>query len=149
MIVGDIAPNFTLSDQTGSSIDLYEVLKSSAVILIFYPYDQSPDCSEQLCAANDHLADFARENVQIFGINNAAAESHRNFAAEKYLDMKLLSDDRYEVARQYGCLFSIGPIRVIRRTVVAIGRDGRIVYYQRGMEDGLRALSVLAGQSGG
>lgn len=131
--VGDAAPPFTLSDHNGRIFDLAEILKSRLVLLIFYPYDQSPDCTEMLCAANEQLGTFNKYNIEILGINNASAESHLDFAEKKFLRMPLLSDEDYKVAKAYNCLFQIGPIRVIRRTVVGIDSAGVIRYYERGL----------------
>ncbi len=128
-----MVPTFNLMDQAGQIFSLVQQLLHGPVLLIFYPYDQSPNCTVQLCEANVELEAFSSHGVTIVGINNAAADSHLRFANKRFLKMRLLSDFDYEVARQFDCLFEIGPIKVIRRTVMAINADREVIYLQRGM----------------
>lgn len=130
--VGSIAPDFSLQDQSGQVRNLYETLGNKSVFLFFYPYDQSPTCTRQLCTINDELAIYEKENLAVWGINNANAESHKRFADDKGLNLPLLSDEGYEVSKMYSSLFSIGPINVIRRTAIGISKDRKIFFYANG-----------------
>lgn len=124
--------DFELTDQKGQQHRLYDALAKGPVVLFFYPYDQSPNCSKQLCAINQELDEFANTGITVWGINNASAESHQDFATKKLITMPLLSDNTYSVSKKFGCLFEIGPIKVIRRTVIGIGKDKKILFYNRG-----------------
>ncbi len=130
--IGKIAPDFSLQDQSGQVRNLYETLRQKRVFLFFYPYDQSPSCTKQLCTINDELTLFHKYNLVAWGINNASAESHKRFADKQRLNLPLLSDEGYEVSKKYDSLFSFGPIKVIRRSVVGISRDRKITFYAHG-----------------
>ncbi|HEX7259652.1 MAG TPA: redoxin domain-containing protein [Candidatus Saccharimonadia bacterium] len=131
-VLGTLAPNFSLQDQSGAVRNLYHALRQKSVFLFFYPYDQSPSCTKQLCTINNELTLFQKDNLVAWGINNASAESHKLFADTRRLNLPLLSDEGYEVSRKYDSLFSFGPIKVIRRTVVGISRDRKITFYAHG-----------------
>lgn len=130
--VGDIAPSFCLTGHNGKEYCVPELLKISPVVLIFYPYDQSPGCTKLLCNINDDKKVFEDKGITLMGINNASEESHRNFADKRNLLMPLLSDMDYTVAKSYDALWRIGPIKVIRYATVGIGQDGKISYYVHG-----------------
>lgn len=147
MTIGQTAPNFELADQNGKIFRLSSQLKKGGVILVFYPYDQTPSCTKQLCDVNKDIDLFTKHGLKVFGINNAEAESHRNFAERQLLHMSLLSDPQYTVSKAYDCLWQIGPISVIRRTVVGIDKSGKIVYYQRGVRSNQEVLDSFLAES--
>jgi len=130
--VGTIAPNFTLITQDGSSFTLYDEIKLNPLILVFYTMDGSPTCDKLLCRINTDVDEFADAGFQIVGINYADPADHDRYARSKSLRLRLLSDDHFRVSGAYDCLFSIGPIKAIRYSVVGIGRDGIIRYFKRG-----------------
>lgn len=129
---GDIAPDFSLQDQFGNTHTLSQELENGHVLLLFYPYDQSPNCTKMLCRANEEANMLSRNGISLLGVNNADAESHIKFTEKNFLKMPLLSDRNYKVAEKYNALYSIGPIKVIRRTVVGIDKTGIIRVYIRG-----------------
>ncbi len=141
MTTGAVAPDFTLMDQKGQNYNLHERLAKNAVILVFYPYDQSPTCTRQLCAINKDLDEFAQNGLEVFGINNADADTHNVFAKRKFLHLRLLSDYDYAVSKAYDCLWQIGPIKVIRRSVVGIDSSGVIRYLNRGVPSNKNILT--------
>jgi thioredoxin-dependent peroxiredoxin len=132
MRIGDKAPDFELLDQNQKPRRLSRELGEKGAVLIFYPYDQSPTCTRQLCAVNQELGQFYLQGLNVLGINNAESESHQRFSQRRFLTLPLLSDINFTVSRDYKALFEIGPIRVIRRTVVGVDRHGIIRLYQRG-----------------
>jgi peroxiredoxin len=78
----------------------------------------------------DDLPLYQREHIQPFGINPASAESHAGYAGRLHLNFPLLSDPGMIVARAYGAVRPDG--QSIARSVVVVGRDGRIRYSQAG-----------------
>ena len=78
----------------------------------------------------DDLPLYLREHIRPFGINPASAESHAGYAARLGLDFPLLSDPGMIVAKAYGAVRPDG--QSIARSVVVVGRDGRIRYSQAG-----------------
>jgi len=88
--IGDIAPSFCLTGHDGKEYCLPELLKAGPVVLVFYPYDQSPNCSKLLCKINNDKDTFESNGITLLGINNASEESHKAFADRKNLLMPLL-----------------------------------------------------------
>lgn len=147
LTTGDAAPNFTLPDERGQSRSLSSALQRGPVVLIFYPLDNTPGCKAQLCAVRDDAARYAKAGISVYAINNGGAESHQSFKSKNGLTAPLLVDRGFTVAAQYDSVIGFGPLRVVNRTVVGIGRDGRIVYYKRGSpatDDVLAAFSTFA-----
>jgi peroxiredoxin Q/BCP len=130
--IGDKAPLFDLSDQHGSIHSLAQAMKGGLVVLQFYPFDQTPNCTEKLCSINQLLESYSAAGISVFGINNASQESHARFANQAALTMPLLSDRDFYISRAYGALWEIGPIKVIRSTTVVVDSNGVIIFYKHG-----------------
>ena len=120
--VGDPAPDFTLPSTDGD-VNLYERVREGAVMLVFYPKDETLVCTRQLCNYRDHLSEFRAAGVELIGINHDDLESHAAFARRWRLPFPLCSDPERKVCRTYGAL--TGGIN-LRRVAVLIGDDARI-----------------------
>lgn len=140
---GDRAPSFTLTDQHGKEVELSHLLKTQNILLVFYPGDMTPGCTMQLCAMRDDAAKFQHKHIAVIGINHGDESSHRAFAKKYSLPFRLLVDTRKRVSERYGALRRIGPIRIIRRTVVGIAKDGTIVYLKHGMPKNAEILKAF------
>jgi peroxiredoxin Q/BCP len=130
--VGSAAPDFSASTERGKEVRLRDALAHGPLVLIFYPGDSTPVCTKQLCSVRDDSAKYEAAGITVFGVNNADAESHWRFIAQNRLSVRLLVDRDLKISSDYGCVLGFGPLRIINRTVVGIGRDGTIVYYKRG-----------------
>ena len=144
---GSQAPNFTLTAQDGSTFTLSDELKQQPVVLVFYTMDGSPNCDRLLCRINAEVDEFKQAGLKVVGINYAEPDAHAHYAKKRYLQMPLLSDDSYRVAEAYGSLFSIGPIRAIRYSVVGIGQDGYIKFLRRGRPCNQEIIQAMSGQT--
>ena len=113
--VGDHAPDFTLpgTGQRDYSLAQY---KGQAVVLVFYPGDNTPVCTKQLTAYTDDIASFAALNCQVLAISPQSVESHEQFADKHRFAFPLLADTDKKVFGAYGAL---GPIGFPRRSVFA------------------------------
>jgi peroxiredoxin Q/BCP len=131
--VGSIAPDFTLRSSDGEDVTLSAFRERSNVVLIFYPKDQTPGCTKQLCTARDDRDAFAAAGAVVFGVNGDDEASHRRFIAKHGLSMPLLIDGGLAVAKSYDAVMGFGPVKFVNRTVVGIDRQGRVAFYQRGM----------------
>ena len=89
----------------------------------------------------DELSRFEKAGVQPLGVNPASIDAHARYAAKMHFGFPLLSDPRREIAATYHALKPEG--RLIRRTVYAIGRDGRIVFAARGAPAPADVLAAL------
>jgi peroxiredoxin len=91
--VGETAPDFTLSSESGAVVSLAAARARGPVVLIFYPMDQTPGCTAQLCAARDDVERYTAAGVSVFGVNGGKATSHKKFVEKHGLTMPLLVDD--------------------------------------------------------
>lgn len=141
--VGDKAPDFALTDQTGKTIRLSDFRGKQPVVLIFYPGDQTPGCTKQLCSARDDTSLYQAAGVAVFGVNQGSAASHQRFIAKHDLTTPLLVDNGLQTAANYNAVMGFGLLRIINRTVVGIDANGRIAFYKRGMPGTQEILSAL------
>ena len=118
----EFAPDFTLPSTAGE-ITLSERLAQSAVLLVFYPGDDTPVCTRQLCDYRDNPTIFSDLGVDVLAVNSQSLESHERFAKKHSLPFPLLSDADKTVCRSYG---AIGLLGTTKRILVLIDRDGRI-----------------------
>jgi peroxiredoxin Q/BCP len=121
--VGEPAPDFTLKDGAGRDWRLSDQ-RGQTVVLLFYPGDETPVCTRQMCSVRDRWEDYAATGAEVVGISTDTVESHRNFARHHELPLRLLSDPKGSVARLFGATSWL-PNRAARAVVVIDG-TGRI-----------------------
>ena len=146
--VSDKAPNFTLKDDEGADFSL-AANRGQRILLVFYPGDNTPVCTKQLCDYRDGVESFAGLGVKVVGISSDSAESHREFKAKHRLPFALLTDPDLKVAAQYD---SKGLL-VMKRSVFLLDEKGIIRYrhvesvalFRRTREEVLKAISSLEG----
>jgi peroxiredoxin Q/BCP len=125
---GELAPDFTLPGTVPGADDRDYVLSAEhghPVVLAFYPGDETPVCTKQLCSYQhdfDVLAGLGLD-AQLWGISSQGIESHRLFQANRSLGFPLLADVDNSVFRAYG----LGSV-LNRRAVFVIDADGRIAW---------------------
>lgn len=121
--IGDAAPDFSLQDQDGETFRL-SAQAGQRLLLVFYPGDDTPVCTRQLCDYRDGLESFADLGVRVIGISPDDAASHRRFREKYNLPFTLLSDPDLEVASKYDCKALIG----MKRGVYLLDEQQRIRY---------------------
>ena len=127
MKIGDKAPDFTLKDLDGEKWSLHKH-KGKTVVLLFYPGDNTPVCTAQLCSVRDNWSQYQATGAEVVGISMDSVSSHKGFADKYSLTLKLLSDEKGEVVEKYG-VKSWLPGRSARGVVV-IDKNGRIAYHK-------------------
>jgi peroxiredoxin Q/BCP len=112
--VGSKVPNFTLPSQSGEMVSLGDFLGKKPVVLFFYPKDDTPGCTKEVCAFRDEYERFKELNAEVIGISSDSVESHERFADKHKLPFALLSDRGEKVRRLYGVpnTFGLFPGRV-------------------------------------
>ena len=140
--VGAEAPVFQAETTDGETVSLPQFRGEHAVLLMFYPKDDTPGCTAQMCAARDEGADYAAAGVVRFGVNPGSLESHRDFVSKYTLDFPLLVDRDADIARAYGVLRESGGVG---RATYLIDRDGRIVFAEAGAHGAEAVLGALRG----
>ena len=123
---GTTAPDFKLQDQKGDWHTLAEN-KGKWVVLYFYPKDNTPGCTTQACELRDNIFAFRKANAVILGVSVDDVESHKKFSEEHKLPFDILADSEKKVSKQYGVLFSAGPMQLASRQTFLIDPSGKIV----------------------
>ena len=100
--VGDNAPNFTLPDQEGRMVSLADFLGKTAVVLYFYPKDDTPGCTKEACTFRDSYEIFKEQGAEVIGVSSDTPESHKKFASKYHLPFTLLSDTDGGLRKLYG-----------------------------------------------
>lgn len=110
------APDFKLKDANGDEWRLSDH-RGKVVVLLFYPGDETPICTRQMCSVRDRWDDYVATGAEVVGISSDSIESHRKFAAHHNLPLRLLSDSDGSASRLYGAR-SLIPGKVARSVFV-------------------------------
>jgi peroxiredoxin Q/BCP len=120
--VGDRAPDFALPSAGGATVRLSDFRGKKAVVLYFYPKDDTPGCTKEACGFRDSYEEFTNAGAEVIGVSSDTAESHRGFASKHGLPFTLLSDRGGQVRKQYGVPATLGLLP--GRVTFVIDRDG-------------------------
>lgn len=129
--VGELAPDFTLPGITMVDGEPQKALftlserRGHTVVLAFYPADNSPGCTAQLCSYQDELDSFRQLGAEVWGISRQHTGSHEKFARTKRLGFPLLSDEKGDVVNAYGVgLLGLG----VRRSIFIVNPEGKVAW---------------------
>jgi peroxiredoxin len=142
---GDAAPAFKLPAHDGSAVELVGLRGRSRAVLAFYPEDDTPGCTLELVALQNHLARFDRLQARVLGASHNTTVSQARFAAKLGLAYPLLSDPEGVVAKAYGAKGLLPYFN--RRTVVIDGR-GVLRLIQDGQPKVEQLIAFLEGLRG-
>jgi peroxiredoxin len=122
---GEPAPGFTLRNQNGEKVSLSDY-RGRKVLLVFYPQDFSPVCSDQLSIYQEVKPEIEEQGVELVGISIDHPWAHKAFQEKLGIDMTLLSDfePKGEVARAYGAY--IERVGHANRSLVLIDEEGDV-----------------------
>jgi peroxiredoxin len=100
---GSPAPDFSLPDQDGNRVSLSD-FSGETVVLVFYPADFSPVCTDQLSVYQEVLPQLEEQGAKLVGISVDGAFCHKAFQQHQGISIPLLSDfhPKGEVAQAYG-----------------------------------------------
>lgn len=113
--VGDVIPKFTAKDATGNLFESESIIGKKAVIIYFYPKDNTSQCTVQACGFRDNYDDFLKLGVEVIGISSDDVDSHQEFAKKYNLPFILLSDPDKALRNLFGVpskIFGLLPGRV-------------------------------------
>lgn len=140
--IGVKAPDFALVGSNGDTVKLADFAGKSPVVLVFYPGDETPGCTKQLCAVRDDYAAFQTKGAKVFGVNPGNLESHKKFIKNHGFQFPLLIDEGQKVAKLYGC----DGWPAVKRTVYAIDKKGNIVFAKSGMPSDDEIVKAIPGE---
>ncbi|MCC3152041.1 thioredoxin-dependent thiol peroxidase [Hymenobacter sp. BT770] len=98
---GQVAPDFTATDQDGNTIRLSD-LRGQRVALYFYPKDDTPGCTAQACNLRDHQEELTAKNIKVIGVSTDNEVAHKKFALKYDLPFPLLVDTEKKIVQDYG-----------------------------------------------
>ena len=130
--IGDKLPAFSLSDQNGEIFSSTDYIGKTAMVIYFYPKDDTSGCTKEACKFRDNYENFTDLDVKIVGISGDSIESHKNFADKYNLPFTLLADTQNEVRKLFGVpgtLFGAIPGRV----TYVIDKEGKVIQIYNSM----------------
>jgi peroxiredoxin len=122
---GEQAPDFTLPDHTGKEVSLQD-FRGRKVMLVFYPADFSPVCTDQLSVYQEVLGQITEAGVQLLGVSVDSSWTHRAFREKLALDIPLLADFHPQgaMSSRYGAYLE--DHGTANRSLVLIDSDGGV-----------------------
>ncbi|VXD25756.1 peroxiredoxin [Planktothrix paucivesiculata] len=146
--IGDLAPDFTLTSQTGESVSIKDFRGQKSVVLYFYPKDDTPGCTAEACAFRDSYQVFTDAGAEVIGISSDTAQSHQQFATKYNLPFILLSDTGNKVRQLYGVPATMWVLP--GRVTYVIDKDGVVRHlfdsmldFSRHVEEALTTLKSI------
>ncbi|MDX1519274.1 MAG: peroxiredoxin [Gammaproteobacteria bacterium] len=140
---GQPAPEFDLVDQYEKRHQL-SGYRGNWVVLYFYPKDDTPGCTTEACNFRDDFIELQELNARVLGVSVDNTESHAKFAEKHGLPFPLLSDPDGEVAKLYGSLWKLGPIKIAKRHTFIIDPEGRLAKIYRDVSPDTHSDEVIA-----
>lgn len=128
--VGGDAPDFEVQTSTGNPFRLSDLRGNLRAMLVFYPNDFTPGCTDQLVEVRNNVDHIREVDTEPVGVNPGNAESHEEFRATYELPFDLLVDEQSKIAGAYGSLKDDGS--GIQRSVIVVGKNGKIIYSNTG-----------------
>ncbi len=122
---GELAPDFSLTDQNGQTQQLSSLLTNGPVVLFFYPAAMTSGCTKEACSFRDNASAFADFHAQRVGISMDDVAKQAEFSSQHNFDYPLLADTDGAVAKSYGVKRAIGLLKV-KRTTFVINQDRTI-----------------------
>ncbi len=149
--IGDMAPDFTLPRDGGTTVTLSN-LRPARVVVYFYPKDDTSGCTTEAKDFTDLAAEFAAAGVTVIGISKDSVKSHDKFVAKHGLAVILGADEDGQTVEDYGVWVEkqmYGKTYMgIERATFLVGGDGRIEQVWRKVKAKGHAEAVLAAVTG-
>lgn len=127
--IGNLAPAFTLLDQSGNKVSLKD-FRDRNVVLYFYPRAMTPGCKVQACGLRDAKKELEAIDAIALGISPDPVPKLQKFIEKENLNFTLLSDEDHAIADKYGCWgmkkFMGREFMGLLRTTFIIGKDGKL-----------------------
>ena len=129
--VGEAAPDFTLPGVCDGERRDYTLseFRGSKVVLAFYPGDNTPGCTRQMCSYRDDFSKFEESGAVLLGISPQDVDSHEKWAANRGFHFPLLADTEKKVIELYGVRG--GKLIPVKRSVFVVGPDGIVRFVDR------------------
>lgn len=100
--IGDKIPNFTAKDTNGNLFDSHDYIGKQPLVIYFYPKDDTPGCTAQVCSFRDNYQEFKDLGAEVVGISSDTVTSHLKFKSKFNLPFILLSDNDKKLRKLFG-----------------------------------------------
>jgi peroxiredoxin len=128
--IGDQAPDFEMMNQDKNPVKLSSFKGQKKVVLLFYPMDFSPTCTNEHCDFGPKIDKIkGGDDTVIFGVSCDHPFAHTAFKKQYNIPYDLLSDVTRSVSKAYDLFWTDGPFNCSKRGTVVIGKDGRIAHW--------------------
>jgi len=130
MTIGQPAPDFSLKDQSQKDVKLSDFRGRKRVVLIFYPLDWSPVCTNEHTCFVNQMKQFEQLDAQVLGLSVDSVWSHKAYAEKMGIQYPLLADfhPRGAVAARYGVY--LADKGITGRAISIIDRDGKLAWHK-------------------
>jgi peroxiredoxin len=128
--IGAPAPEFSLKDQNQQEVKLSDFRGKKNVVLIFYPLDWSPVCTNEHACVVNAMKQFEDLDAQVLGLSVDSVWSHKAYAEKMHITYPLLADfhPRGAVAAQYGVY--LADKGITGRAISIIDRNGNLAWHK-------------------
>ncbi len=141
LAAGDAAPSFRATTHDGHAVESTGGPRPRALVVYFYPRDETPGCTREACAFRDAFRAYTDAGADIVGVSTDTKQAHEGFAQHHQLPFGLIADPQGQLARAFGLDASGG---YAPRTTFVIGRSGRVARVFEGVRVDGHADEVLA-----
>ena len=107
--VGEPVPDVTFQGPDGP-VRLKDLLGDKAIVLYFYPKDETPGCTAQACSFRDRYQDFTDAGADVIGVSTDTQRSHDSFKRHHRLPFRLLTDEGGAAAKAMGVKKTLGIV---------------------------------------
>jgi len=132
--IGDKVPEFQLLDQDGVDFNIADFVGKQAMVIYFYPKDDTPGCTKEACKFRDEFEVFSDLNVKVIGISSDDVVSHKAFAEKYNLPFSLLADTEKKVRTLFG-VPTFGAGLIPGRVTYIIDKNGVIKFVFNNMSE--------------
>jgi peroxiredoxin Q/BCP len=152
--IGDTVPDFVANvqnpDGSVEQITLSKFIagqnplkKPAKVLLIFYPADQTPGCTAQLCGVRDSFANYQSVGVIPLGVNPSTAKSHLDFIQKHNYQFAIVVDEDKTIREKYGATKMFFSNKTTKRGVFLIDENMKLIYQKWGQQDNALIIEML------
>ena len=152
IIVGQMAPDFTLFDSEKNEVTL-SGFRGQPVVVLFFPFAFSSVCTAELCSVRDDMAIYQNVGAKVLGISVDSLYALKRFKEDQGISFTLLSDFNKEVSSAYGSLYEVFGYNmrgVSKRSAFVIDGKGRIVFAEvlenAGQQPDFQAIKLVLEQ---
>ncbi len=138
---GDLVPDFSAVNQEGKTVRIQE-FRGKPVLIFFYPKDDTPGCTKEVCSLRDQYQAFQKVGVVILGISRQDSASHRAFKAKHHLPFDLLTDPDGSVAQSLG-VAKIPLIGLHQRQSILMSASGKVIRFYPSVDPSTHSQEVL------